>query len=350
MEDLVLHIGTPKTGTTSLQKALNRNKKLLLQEDILYPLSSSINNTYAHHNFYYEYSPGLRYKYKPDKGGTAQIAEEFNNSPAKSLILSSEGLKSLPNETICYLLTTIVNTFKPKRIVVVLYIRRSDLYLHSGFVQNCKLGQISLANPESYISSLLHIVVYDKLFLKWNSALKAIKPETKIIVRPFSRDLLVDKCVVRDFLALLASEGIISESLSKNPYFKITNANKKPKLSHLAIRMHLKKILESQGKSITPKIAIESSRILDEQGYVDNFESFTLFSLEQALEIYKSSLPSTKRLCSWLNNSEITECLTNEPTTKQFPGLPNDFDINSTEFSKMANFLIKEHKVDTINA
>ena len=350
MQCLVLHIGTPKTGTTSIQKAFNRNKKILLQEDTLYPLSSSINNTYAHHNFCYEYSPGLRGKYNTKKGGTAQIAEEFNNSPAKNLILSSEALKSLPRENVCYLLSTVVNKFKPKKIIVVLYVRRSDLYIHSGFVQNCKLGVKSLAEPESYIYSMRNIAAYDTLFLNWNNALKAIKPETALIVRPFSKELLTDKCVVKDFLALLARENIISESISKNPDFKITNANDKPKLSHLAIRWHLRKILESKGKTMTVKIAVESSRILDENGYNDSFDSFTLFSLEQALEIYKSCLPSTKRLCSWLNNSELTKCLTAEPTINQFPGLPDDFDIYSTKYSEMANLLIGEHKLDRFSA
>ena len=350
MECLVLHIGTPKTGTTSLQKAFNRNKNLLLQEDTLYPLSSSINNTYAHHNFSYEYSPGLRRKYNPKKGGTTQIAEEFNNSLAKNLILSSEALKSLPKENICYLLSTIVNKLMPKKIIVVLYFRRPDLYIHSGFIQNCKLGLKSLGEPENYISSMRRLADYDTLFLNWNSALKAIKPETKLIVRPFSKELLTDNCVVKDFLALLSRENIITETTSKNPDFKITNANEKPKLSHLAIRWHLKKILESQKKPMTVKIAAESSKILDKVGYEDRFGSFTLFSLEHALGIYKSSLPSTKRLCSWLNNNELTECLTSEPTKKQFPGLPNDFNLYSNEYSEIANSLIQEHKVDSLDS
>ena len=193
------------------------------------------------------------------------------------------------------------------------------------------------------MSSLSHnIATYDTIFHKWNSALKVIKPETKIIVRPFSRELLTDKCIVKDFLALLAREDIISESLSKKPDFKITNVNDKPKLSHLAIRWHLRKILETQGKPMTTKIAVNSSSILDKIGYDDTFGSFTLFSLEQALKIYKSYLPSTKRLCGWLNDSELTNCLITEPTINQFPGLPNDFDIYSTEYSELATLLIQK--------
>lgn len=337
MNTLVLHIGTPKTGTTSLQKSLYLNKKLLLVNNILYPESSTINASKGHHNFLYEHSPGLRNKFNLEKGGIAEIANEFNEENVRNLIISAEGLKGLPSENIRLMLSNSIRAFKLRRIIVLIYIRRSDLYLHSGFIQNCKLAENSLEAADDYISSKLHLAKYDKLFLNWNSALKSLNIENKLIVRPYSKEFLIENCVIRDFLASLASEGVVTEIMAKEKTFKDINANNKPYLSHLAVRLHLKAILNEKGKSMTVKIATKSAKILDDLGWVDPFKSYTLFNHIQAVRVYESSLISTKRLCGWLNNTELSKCLLTKPTTKEFPGLPDDFDLYSEKYIVLAN-------------
>ena len=49
---LKLHIGTCKTGTTSIQNFLLENKKELQKQDILYPDSMKAEKS-VYHNFFY---------------------------------------------------------------------------------------------------------------------------------------------------------------------------------------------------------------------------------------------------------------------------------------------------------
>lgn len=46
---LILHIGTEKTGTTSIQKFLNLNKDELLNEGIFYPMGTCGTDNYPNH-------------------------------------------------------------------------------------------------------------------------------------------------------------------------------------------------------------------------------------------------------------------------------------------------------------
>lgn len=51
MKSIVIHIGTEKTGTTSLQKFFSINKKLLSEGDIWYPDSEKLNYCHRHGHF-----------------------------------------------------------------------------------------------------------------------------------------------------------------------------------------------------------------------------------------------------------------------------------------------------------
>lgn len=46
MKTAYIHIGTPKTGTTSIQKFLYKNKSILLYNNFLYPESFILNKEY----------------------------------------------------------------------------------------------------------------------------------------------------------------------------------------------------------------------------------------------------------------------------------------------------------------
>lgn len=126
---LVLHVGTHKTGTTSIQQALRDNRDALRRAGICYPDPSR--DPHPHlpaHNFIYRATLN---------GAEAMAAErdlimaEFKASRADCLILSEEGL-SLPRDAL-------QEFFAPWRDVfdfeIVCFLRRQDRYAESLFSQ-----------------------------------------------------------------------------------------------------------------------------------------------------------------------------------------------------------------------
>jgi len=73
--DVILHIGTPKTGTTAIQALFFRNRSKLLRESGVCPTESGLVQK-AHHNIAYQFG-GMHLKnFHPRRGGLEQALEE----------------------------------------------------------------------------------------------------------------------------------------------------------------------------------------------------------------------------------------------------------------------------------
>jgi len=139
MKQLYLHVGAPKTGTTSIQNALDQRRQELKQLGILYPTSA------ASHCAQHRIAFGLRRQVDPATGDVPDavleieaVRAEFGQSGAHTVILSSEGLFSLPKESI----DLIHKRFEDLDTKVVAYIRRQDEMLISTFNQRIKSPEI----------------------------------------------------------------------------------------------------------------------------------------------------------------------------------------------------------------
>lgn len=130
-----LHIGYPKTGTTTIQQGLLLNRIILKdQGNILYPLSGL--TIYGHHNIFYDLAksiPGSTYsdKYDKDKGGLinllAEIAE-WRSACDGDVILSSEAFFTLPEYVFKEFLASLS---KVDKVSLILIVRRQDHWLRS---------------------------------------------------------------------------------------------------------------------------------------------------------------------------------------------------------------------------
>lgn len=135
---LILHIGSPKTGSTPLQSFLTRNQtKLLKSASILYPKSGKKGS--AHHNVAYEYGgKHLQLKFKLGSGGLRDVLDEFLHSSASTLLLSSEAFFHYSRE--CFL--RLVEDLGGLEINVIFFLRRQEEYLQSGYQQIHKYGRV----------------------------------------------------------------------------------------------------------------------------------------------------------------------------------------------------------------
>lgn len=129
-KDIFIHIGTHKTGTTSIQQALANNYELLLQKGILYPSTEREPwpNLPKHTSIY----ASIRSKNKDNfLNEIDTLKKEIEDSNCNIIILSEEGL-SEPNIDIINFFRFFINDFN---LHVICYFRRQDYFVESLYNQ-----------------------------------------------------------------------------------------------------------------------------------------------------------------------------------------------------------------------
>jgi hypothetical protein len=137
MPKLFLHVGFHKTGTTSLQDVLNRNRRELLKQGVLYPKTRKFR---AQHEF--AWSAGQRgWGWKQFGGsqagpGPARRMYRLLRSSKQDVIISSEFLSELKPPQIKRLLSSIGN----RELKVIFTVRPIAKILPSAYQQEVKNG------------------------------------------------------------------------------------------------------------------------------------------------------------------------------------------------------------------
>ena len=150
-----VHIGLHKTGTSSIQAFLRKNKPALLERGYLYPRTGWTAG--GHHNLAYELLGRKRFSEAP--GRLADLEAEIATAP--NAILSSEEFEFLELAEVRRLKAALGE--REARIVV--YLRRQDALIASTYAQQVKMGarmrpfedyaRASLYNPRFDFSQLL---------------------------------------------------------------------------------------------------------------------------------------------------------------------------------------------------
>ena len=201
--EVVLHIGCDKTGTTTIQQFLRRNRPALVQQGILYPRSPGRVRhwdlgLYAAPD---EAMPGSRIWQR--EGHTSpqrfrrrlrrRLAREIEESGASTVVLSDEMLFRIVPESIHRLHGLVAALARRTRIVV--YLRRQDDHLVSRYQQAVKVGSVlDLATwarrdfSDSYD--------YAHRLAEWQRAFEPVE----LAVRPFERSRFADGSLEQDFL------------------------------------------------------------------------------------------------------------------------------------------------------
>lgn len=134
--DLILHIGMPKTGTTTIQHFLRINHGILLQGGILYPQSG---RTYeAHHQFAAAFQD-VKYDWVPHAELEVildHLQAEISQTDAKKIIISSEILTWIEHPE--PLIKRLKQFFDFIRVVIIL--RRQDEWLESAYRHDLTIG------------------------------------------------------------------------------------------------------------------------------------------------------------------------------------------------------------------
>ena len=137
MKRLVLHIGTHKTGTTSIQYTLARSERALADQGVIYPAHYANANNPGHH--FLALGTG-RERYKA-------LIETIDKAPQGTVILSTELLSTVPAERVGEL----VSRYDTNAICLL---RRQDEYLESMYRELCK-SSFCAQTPDSFVNSVL---------------------------------------------------------------------------------------------------------------------------------------------------------------------------------------------------
>lgn len=150
MSKIFLHVGFHKTGTTSLQDILNRNRKELLSQGLLYPSTRKFR---AHHEF--AWSVGERgwgwKQYGGSKAGPGPARRMIRllKSTKEDVVISSEFLSELKPDQI----KRLVGSFGTRDLKVIFTVRPIAKILPSAYQQEVKNG--SRLTYENWLARVL---------------------------------------------------------------------------------------------------------------------------------------------------------------------------------------------------
>lgn len=198
---LLLHIGMPKTGSTTLQKFLLTNNNILEKYGWRYPILSNdeigdserldiekCGNGYR----MFEACTTYNNKSKWDKG----LGIALNNIKSKNVIISSEHVYAYGTEKFIAGVKE-----KYENIKVIIYLRRQDRAIESLYNQWIKNGD-EYRSFEKYLYSNdipENLLEYQ---LKLDSISRIIGKEN-LIVRIYEKQQLIGNDIITDFLSVL---------------------------------------------------------------------------------------------------------------------------------------------------
>lgn len=137
---LILHIGTHKTATSTLQLLMSHNKGELAEQGYLYARTDR--EPLPHNNKHAFFGRIMVKGGEPWADLHRSMVDEMETSGCHTMIVSEEGLAGPPMSRD---LTPLALFAKDFDIEVVCYVRRQDYFAESFWNQGCKMGKETLS-------------------------------------------------------------------------------------------------------------------------------------------------------------------------------------------------------------
>jgi hypothetical protein len=184
---LYLHIGLHRTGTSSIQRFLARNRAALEKRGIILPGNRKEEN--LHHNIALEASvrnaPEIaRRKFRNTIEAISSLGER--------IVLSSE-VFSDNNYIHIEVLDELTSYFSTIRVIV--YLRRGDTLIESAYNQRVKREPIFIPFSKG--------VWYNLIYTQLLGPFIQMFGKDSIVVRPFEKNQFVGRTLVSDFLSCI---------------------------------------------------------------------------------------------------------------------------------------------------
>lgn len=192
---IYLHIGLPKTGTSTIQGLLYDNTEALQHQRYLYPratLGGQSDFAYAHHNL-------ARAAYEKDASTWLTFQKEILSSRTNKILVSSEAFSNCRNHAQLEFIKGYLEDFDVK---IVIYLRRQDDFLQALYQTIIVYGEEAIPFNDFYermISEHERIHSLDHYFLV-NDIFATAFGKENIILRIYEKSQLYQGDLLRDFL------------------------------------------------------------------------------------------------------------------------------------------------------
>ncbi len=201
---LILHIGSNKTGSSSIQQFLARNRKRLARRGISFPTAGA--TVYGNHSRMardlQRYCSGV----SPGAEAWDEFVIEARTTSSHMVVVSGEAFWTFgPNGEPFQLLTESVRDLFDE-VNILCYLRRQDEYLRSCYVQGLRSGRTA-ENFEDYVESAVNgdrrwSFDYADRLAHWAEQFGA----DHLVIRPFEKAQMHGDGLVADFASACGIE------------------------------------------------------------------------------------------------------------------------------------------------
>ena len=220
MATVYIHIGAPKTATSTLQHVLASNYRRLLEKGVLYP--QDVRQGDAHHVLVCDliekhqgiHMPEVWYGGQPRGQAWKNLQNEIARHGGKieSVVLSSE-LFFGQSKRIKLMLDEIAEHLSGHDIRIIAYLRRQDELYSSFFNQDIKgLRQWPHSAYQFYETHQIFQFDYFRFLKIWSDAFGA----PSVMVRPYEPSQWVGGDIVQDFCVQIGVKGLGAGSAEHN--------------------------------------------------------------------------------------------------------------------------------------
>jgi hypothetical protein len=286
MKPILLHIGSTKTGTSSLQQYFTQHDRDLASQGVVYPIAGrNAGGQIAHHNLCYE-KQKVRIElgvFKPEVGTWSDALAEIDECDGAVGLISSEAFMNCRPHQVPLFREVLAG----RDVNVVAYVRRQDRWLQSAWNQQARFGRCGLDFWEFYDRvSKRGRGDYRVMLQPWADAFGT----ERIFVRNF--DALPSGGIVPDFFATFANHVKVAETASDS-----ARRNTKAGIKQLVA---VAKVLELCRDRLGPDFELAGSSAIKIAEYFrdrpDEVTSFSVLSYEEACEVQRRFSESNRRL------------------------------------------------------
>jgi hypothetical protein len=218
MATVYLHIGAPKTATSTLQLILAKNARRLAKSGVLYP--SDCRHGDAHHTLVCDLMAETMQESMSDHWyGSVPRGEAWSlfsqelaaqSKPIESVIVSSE-LFFAQGKNLTPAFDTILRRLQGHQVRIVVYLRRQDQLFSSFYNQDIKgMRRWPHSAYQFYQTHRLFEYGYYSMLQWWAAVFGA----ENLIVRPYDSSQWPDGSIVKDFCQTTGILVLFSSTLN----------------------------------------------------------------------------------------------------------------------------------------